>query len=202
MRGLILAARTRSSDRPERKPFNHDKEEIMRHLIIALPIIIAGTPVMARDTLDVDDVKDWELPRVEVCLDAALDLIPGHPRKLELKVEGDDPTYEFDIEHNGTVYNVECEEGMISEIEREVAADDATFKELAKVSEADARKMALAVHPGKVVAMEYEIGSEGATYEYDIQTTIGYEVKVDVSAASGEIEEANIEVYEIGAEAE
>jgi len=174
----------------------------MRYLMIALPVFIAATPVMAGDNLDIDDVKEWELPSVETCLDAALDLIPGVPRKLELKVEGDDPTYEFDIEHQGTVYNMECEEGMISEIERQVAADDATFKELAKVSEADARKLALAVHPGKVVSMEYEIGSEGATYEYDIQTTIGYEVKVDVSAASGEIEEANIEVYEIGAEAE
>jgi uncharacterized membrane protein YkoI len=175
----------------------------MRHLIIALPVLLAATPVMAGDIRDIDDTKDWEeLPRVETCLDAALDLIPGHPRKLELMVEGDDPIYEFDIEHQGTVYNVECEEGVVSEISREVSADDATFKELAKVSEADARKMALAIHPGKVVAMEYEIGSKGATYEYDIQTTVGYEVKVDVCADDGEVGDVSVEVYEIGPEAE
>lgn len=179
------------------------KEDDMRHLIIALPLFIAATPVAARDIRDLDDVRHWEeLPTVETCLDAALDLIPGHPRKLELRLEGDDPIYEFDIEYQGTVYNVACEEGVASEIGREVSADDATFKELAKISEADARKIALAIHPGKVVAMEYEIGSEGATYEYDIQTTVGYEVKVDVCADDGEIGEVSIEVYEIGAEAE
>lgn len=158
------------------------------------------------DTLDLDDVSKWNLVSVETCLDAALDTVPGNPRKLELKIEGDDPVYEFDIEaKSGTVYNVECnaEEGLVTEIEREVSADDPVFKSLAKVSEADARKFALAIHPGEVVSHEYEIGQDGsATYEYDIQTEVGYEIKVDVDAATGEIEEANIEVYEIGSEKE
>ena len=53
------------------------------------------------------------------------------------------------------------------------------------------------------VSSEYEIGFDGsATYEFDIQTKLGYEIKVDVDAATGEIEEANIELYEIGAEDE
>jgi len=176
----------------------------MRRFMAAVPLILAAAPVLAADTLDLDDVKNWDLVSLETCLDAALDVIPGNARKLELKAEGDDPTYEFDLEHEGLNYNVECnaEEGLVTEIEREVAADDAAFKELAKVGEADARKAALAIHPGKVVSMEHEIGSEGATYEYDIQTTVGYEVKVDVSAATGAIEESNIEIYEIGNEAE
>jgi uncharacterized membrane protein YkoI len=176
----------------------------MRYLITAVPLLLAAAPASAGDTLDLDDVSQWDLVSVETCLDAATDVVPGDVRKLELKIEGDDPVYEFEIERDGTKYNVECnaEEGIVGEIEREVSADDATFKELAKVSEADARKLALAIHPGKVVAMEYEIGSEGPTYEYDIQTTVGYEVKVDVSAVTGEIEESNIEIYEIGAEAE
>lgn len=167
---------------------------------------LAAVPAFAGDTLDLDDVARWKLVSVETCLDQALDTIPGNPRKLELKIEGDDPTYEFDIEaKDGYTYNVECnaEEGLITEIEREVKADDATFKSLAKVSQDEARKFALAVHPGKVVAEEFEIGQDGeATYEFDIQTTMGPEVKVDVSAETGKIEEANVEVYEIGSEAE
>ena len=158
------------------------------------------------DNFDLDDIRDWPIVKVETCLDAALDTIPGHPRKLEMKLEGDDPVYEFDIEtKDGTVFNVECnaEEGYITEIEREVKKDDAVFSSLAKVSEQEARARALAIHPGKVVATEYEVGFDGsATYEFDIQSKYGYEVKVDVDAATGEIEEANMELYEIGAEAE
>lgn len=158
------------------------------------------------DNGDLDDVRDWDIVSIETCLDAAIDTVPGHPRKVEFKMEGDDPIYEFDIEvNNGTTYNVECnaEEGFIVEIEREVAKDDPLFTKLAKISENDARDFALAVHPGKVVSQEYEIGQDGhATYEFDIQTELGYEIKVDVNASSGEIEEANIEIYEIGAETE
>jgi len=40
------------------------------------------------------------------------------------------------------------------------------------------------------------------TYEFDIQTNAGYEIKVDVDAVSGNIEEANFELYEIGIEKE
>jgi uncharacterized membrane protein YkoI len=174
-------------------------------LCLGTSLLLAGV-AQAGDTLDLDDVKNWDLVSVETCLDAALDTVPGNARKLELKIEGDDPTYEFDVQTAaGVTYNVECnaEEGLVTEIEREVAADDAAFAAQAKVSEAEARKFALAVHPGKVVSMEYEVGADGtATYEYDIQTDVGYEVKVDVDASSGQIEEANIEVYEIGAEQE
>ncbi|MDX1519705.1 MAG: PepSY domain-containing protein [Gammaproteobacteria bacterium] len=158
------------------------------------------------DNQDLDDIRDWDLVPIEACLDAALDLIPGHARKVEMKMEDDDPVYEFDIDAtDGNRYNVECnaEEGYVVEVEREVGKDDATFKKLAKVSEQDARAHALSVHPGKVVSVEYEIGFDGsATYEYDIQTNLGYEVKVDVDAATGKIEEANIELYEIGPEDE
>ena len=77
------------------------------------------------------------------------------------------------------------------------------LKKLAKISYAEAEETALAFHPGKVVSSEREISFEGdATYEFDIQSIHGYEVKVDVNAATGEIEEANIELYEIGVEKE
>lgn len=158
------------------------------------------------DNQDLDDIRGWDIVSVETCLDAALDLIPGHARKLEMKMEGDDPIYEFDINAiDGNAYNVECnaEEGFIVEVEREVSENDPTFKKLAKISKKEAEKTALMIHPGKVVASESEIGFDGsATYEFDIQTKLGYEIKVDVDAVTGEIEEANIELYEIGPEDE
>ena len=40
------------------------------------------------------------------------------------------------------------------------------------------------------------------TYEFDIKTKTGYEIKVDVDAVTGQIEEANFELYEIGIEKE
>lgn len=183
----------------------------MKSLVPLLALIFAVVPGVSAqektsDNQDLDDLRELELVSIETCLDAALDLIPGHARKLEMKIEGDDPVYEFDVEsRDGNIYNVECnaEEGVISEIEREVKADDPVFKAQAKVSEADARKTALAFHPGKVVAMEREVGFNGeVTYQYDIQTALGYEIKVDIDAVTGNIEEANVEVYEIGTEPE
>ena len=59
------------------------------------------------------------------------------------------------------------------------------------------------IHPGRVVSEEREIGMDGTfTYEFDIQTKTGYEIKVDVDAVNGNIEEANFELYEIGLEKE
>ena len=40
------------------------------------------------------------------------------------------------------------------------------------------------------------------TYEFDIQSSAGYEIKVDVDAKTGDIEEASFELYEIGMEKE
>jgi uncharacterized membrane protein YkoI len=172
--------------------------------LVAASVASAQSPL--GDTRDLDDIRNWDIVKIETCLDAAYDLIPGNARKVEMKMEGDDPVYEFDIEaKNGSTYNVECnaEEGFIVEVEREVKKDDPVFKSLAKVSEEEARKFALLIHPGKVVASEYEVGFNGeATYEFDIQTELGYEVKVDVDAVTGQIEEANVELYEIGPEAE
>jgi uncharacterized membrane protein YkoI len=159
------------------------------------------------DNADLDDIREWDIVKMETCLDAALDTIPGHARKVEMKIEDDDPVYEFDIESSkdNNTYNVECnaEEGFITEIEREVDANDPYFKSKAKVSKKDAEKTALAVHSGTVTSSELEVGFDGSvTYEFDIQTKLCYEVKVDVDAVTGEIEEANIELYEIGSEKE
>lgn len=93
--------------------------------------------------------------------------------------------------------------GRIVETEREVkSADDSVFKAKAKVSEADARKTALAAHAGQVGEIEYEIESTGAaTYEMDITPTTGSgQWKVEVDATTGKIVESRHELYQIGIE--
>jgi uncharacterized membrane protein YkoI len=181
-------------------------KQILKFVPAAVMLSLSSV-AFADDNYDLDDVRDWGLVNIETCLDAALDTIPGHARKVELKMEDDDPTYEFDIESekDGNTYNVECnaEEGFVTEVEREVDANDPVFKKLAKISQAEAQDIALMFHPGEVVGSELEVGFDGdATYEFDIQSVHGFEVKVDVDAATGEIEEANIELYEIGMETE
>ena len=176
-------------------------------LTAAITMSLSSMTLADNDNYDLDDIRGWKLVKMETCMDAALDTIQGNVRKLEMKMEGDDPVYEFDIEAlaDGNTYNVECnaEEGFVTEIEREVEADDATFKKYAKITESEARQVALDFIPGEVVANEYEIGYEGSvTYEFDIVNAHGREYKVDVDAITGKIEEANLELYEIGMEKE
>lgn len=142
---------------------------------------------------------------LERCLQAALAAKPGQVVKLEAKVEKGVPVYEFDIvAADGRSWDVECNAntGKVTEIEEEVAgADAASFKARAKVSEADARKVALDAYPGEIVETEYEVESDGsASYEFDIRTKDGKEWKVEVDAATGKIVEANREVFQVGKE--
>ena len=173
---------------------------------IAVPLAYFSSAI-SDDNFDLDDIKLYDIVKVEQCLDQAYDTVPGHARKLEFKIEGDDPIYEFDIEstNDGSTYNVECnaEEGYIIEVEREVDENDPVFKSGAKISLQQAKEIALKIHPGRVVSGEREVGMNGSlTYEFDIQTKTGYEIKVDVDAITGKIEEANFELYEIGIEKE
>ena len=176
-------------------------------ILALMPFLAVNSQAKANDNFDLDDIKLYDIVKVEQCLDQAYDTVPGHARKLEFKIEGDDPIYEFDIESSkdGSTYNVECnaEEGFIIEVEREVDENNPIFKSGAKVTIQQAKDYALKIHPGRVVAEEREIGMDGTlTYEFDIQTNTGYEIKVDVDAVTGKIEEANFELYEIGIEKE
>ena len=40
------------------------------------------------DTADLDDIKLYDIVKVEQCLDQAYDKIAGHARKLNLKLKG------------------------------------------------------------------------------------------------------------------
>ena len=138
------------------------------------------------------------------CVKAALSKHDGKIVKVELKSEKKKPVYEFDIESaDGTAWDVECDvkTSKIIETEQEVKVDDAKFKAIAKVSEADAKATALAAHPGTVVETEYEFEPDGkASYEFDILEADKEEIKVEVDAATGKIVEVSYEVYQIGQE--
>ena len=138
------------------------------------------------------------------CVKAALSVHDGKIVKMEMKSEQKTPMYEFDIESaDGTAWDIECnaKTGKITEVEQEVKTDDAKFKALAKVSEADAKATALAAHPGTVVETEYELEPDGkASYEFDILEADKEEVKVEVDATTGKIVEVSYEVYQVGKE--
>ena len=141
----------------------------------------------------------------ERCLTAAKTLKPGHVIKVERKVEDERDVYEFDIRGiDGADWDLEClvKTGEIIEVEQEVDhPNHPKFKAHAKISELEARQIALALYPGEVVEVEYEIEQGGkATYEFDIATKDGKEMKVEVDASSGKIIEKNLELWQVGLE--
>jgi len=70
-----------------------------------------------------------------------------------------------------------------------------------KISEAEARQITLKRYPGEIIEVEYEIEPNGdASYEFDIRTKGGKEMKVEVDATTGKIVEESEELYQIGKE--
>ncbi|NOQ82041.1 MAG: peptidase [Methylophaga sp.] len=166
-------------------------------------ILIASAVLMTANTFAMADTHNPH--QFEKCMAAALDERPGNIIKVEFKNEEGGHFYEFDIRGlDGSDWDVECNahRGLVSEVEREVSnVNHPLFKAKAKVSEEDARKTALAIYPGAITEVEYEIEPNGAaSYEFDIDTTLNQEMKVEVDATSGEIVEANRELWQIGLE--
>ncbi len=153
---------------------------------------------------DHDTIKPKAYDSLGKCVKAALSKHEGKIVKTEFKSENKKGVYEFDIESaDGTSWDIECDakSGKVIEIEQEVKADDAKFKALAKVSEAEAKATALAAHPGTVVETEYELEADGkASYEFDILEADKEEIKVEVDATTGKIVEVSYEEYQIGQE--
>nr|WP_320166570.1 PepSY domain-containing protein [uncultured Methylophaga sp.] len=141
----------------------------------------------------------------ERCLSVVTDLKPGHVIKVERKVENERDVYEFDIRGiDGADWDVECSvrTGKVLEVEQEVDhPNHPKFKAHAKMSEAEARDIALEMYPGEIVEVEYEIEEDGkATYEFDIATRDGKEMKIEIDAASGKVIEQNLELWQVGLE--
>ena len=166
----------------------------------AIVLSVSGTTAVA---------ADFKMPKtkvtVETCMQAVLTKHAGTVGKLELKVAKGTPIYEFNVEsQDGTKWGIECNAntGQIVEIEQEVrSAEDPLFKAKVKISEAEARQIALKRYPGEIIEVEYEIEPNGdASYEFDIRTRGGKEMKVEVDASNGKIVEESEELYQIGKE--
>jgi uncharacterized membrane protein YkoI len=171
---------------------------------LSLASLVVATLFSASAMADHASIKPKSYDSLGKCVKAALSKHDGKIVKLEMKSEQKQAMYEFDIESaDGTAWDIECNvrTGKVTEVEQEVKADDAKFKELAKVSEADAKATALAAHPGTVAEVEYELESDGkASYEFDITEADNEEVKIEVDATTGKIVETSYEVYQIGKE--
>jgi uncharacterized membrane protein YkoI len=93
---------------------------------------------------------------------------------------------------DGSQWEVTCngETGAVVDLQREVSsARDPLFQRSAKISEPDARKAALEAYQGKVLGVEYEIGSDGTPeYEFEVQPASGeVGMVVEVNATTKQI---------------
>lgn len=169
-------------------------------LVVALPALAATSSVHA-----------VEMPKtavsMETCMQAALAAKPGKVTHLKLEVERGVPIYEFDIRTaSRQTWEVECDAntGQILALEREVDRNDQTFQSAARITERDARRIALARFPGKVTDSDLELDQQGrAIIEVEIERTDGTEVEVKVDATNGQIvstedESQERSVYRIG----
>ena len=165
----------------------------MQAVILAL---LATTSVQAEA---LDNTKD----SFEICMQGVLKEKPGQIVKVEKKLEDGKHVYEFDVRgDNGLDWDIECVQatGEVWEIEQKVQNPNAPiFKSKVKIGEKAAGKIALKAYPGVIREVDYEIESDGtAVYEFDIDTADGREMNVEINATTGEIVEANEEIWQIG----
>ena len=164
---------------------------------VLLFLVAVSAPTLA--------LADAHGEKVETCLEAALAKFPGEVRTMELEIENGRRIYEFDIVGtDGVEHEVECDamSGKLTEHEDEVAdAEAPAFKDKAKISLEDAKKLALAKRSGEIVEIEYEIEADGTpSYEFDIRDANGKEWEVEVDAVTGKVLEEEQELYQVGTE--
>lgn len=172
----------------------------MKQITIAIGsavLVLAVGQAVAMESMPKTNVS------METCLSAALELHPGKVKELEMSLEDGAPHYEFEIiTDDGRETEVECDAttGKIVEVEWENENMDVdAFLDVAKVSPARARTIALQRVPGRIVKMDLEATSTGAlSYEFEVITSDGKEVDVEVDAMTGVVTEIETDVYEIG----
>ncbi len=173
-------------------------ESIMNKIIFNCALIVTVSTTLSVQAAD---------RGLEKCITAIQAQKTGELVKLEkLNIDGK-TVYEFELEDaNGFEWEFMCDvnSGKILETEYEVnSINSQAFKSKMKVTEGDAKAIALKAYPGVIEEVEYEIESNGdATYEFDIVNSKGVETKVEVDAATGKIIEVAIEEWEIGEEAD
>jgi uncharacterized membrane protein YkoI len=141
----------------------------------------------------------------ENCLAVVMKTKPGAVIKVEMKIENDMSVYEFDIrDEENQDWDVECDAdtAKVIEIEEETfGTQHPKFLKYMKISLEEAKTVALSKYPGEIIEIEYEIEEDGvAVYEFDINTDDGKEIKVEIDAASGNIHEETLEIWQIGYE--
>lgn len=166
----------------------------MRKISLILAALLVSSPVMAATSAHKGPL--------EKCLKAALVKHPGDVISLEAEIENGKPIYEFDIKgKDGKEWEVECDAktSKVTEEEEEIDIKDARFTSKAKVTLEEAKKSALAAHPGEVIESETSIESDGSiSYEFDIKSKDGKEWEVEIDAVTGKIIETEEEIYQIG----
>ena len=141
----------------------------------------------------------------EKCLSEAIRIKPGTIIKVEMKLEEDMHVYEFDLrDENNRDWDIECnaETATIVEIEEEVPSPQhIKFQSAVKIGLKRAKSIALEKYPGEIIEIEYELEEGGlAVYEFDISTEDGQEIKIEINATTGEVNEVTRELWQIGYE--
>jgi uncharacterized membrane protein YkoI len=136
-----------------------------------------------------------EKPGWDACRKAVSELAKGDIVKMELENEEGVDFYEIDVKAPDEVkWEFKCDKASAKILEKEQElpnADHPAFAALKKIDEAQARKIALEAHPGKVTKVEYEIEKDGtATYEFGIELNDGREMEIEVDAATGKLVKA------------
>jgi uncharacterized membrane protein YkoI len=171
-------------------------------------VVIAALAVVAAPVW----AQSLEIPKTKYSMEQALQAVlakyPGKVNSVELELKNGVPHYEFEIKTlvDGHEWEIECDANTleITGAERDVEADDAAFTSVAKLSVADAMKIAVQKAPGMPTEVEYEVSPDGrAWYEFTITQAGGKSIEVMVDAATGQVigmedERDEAEVYCIG----
>ena len=149
---------------------------------------------------------------LEHCLAKLLRSMPATVLSVERELKMGAAFYEFEVRAraDGLRWEVECnaDTGEIVRIERDVAADDPSFRAVALVSRDEAVRIAATEVAGRPVAIEYEMSPEGvAWYEITLKRSDGATWEVMVDARSGAVldvdhDEGNRTLFRIGPESD
>jgi uncharacterized membrane protein YkoI len=157
---------------------------------VTLAVAVAGVAFV---TASCASMREPFAPKVsmEDCVKAALAQKPGKVLEVEGETERGVPMFEIDIAGaDGKRWELMCDgiTGRIVKVGEERGDATAPAAAGAMITEAEARKAALAAQPGTVVEVELEVGSEGrAKFEYDIRAADGTMWEVEVDAMTGKV---------------
>lgn len=133
----------------------------------------------------------------DACVKAARQRANGEIVKIEREEKSGTQVYEIDLKtQDGATFEIVCDAAShaLLQVEHELpSAEHPAFAKLKKLSEEEAKVIALQAHPGKIEEVEYELEAGKAVYEFDIRLEDGRKFEVRVDAATGNILKAEQE---------